>query len=82
MRDSDVFSIASFERSSTSQNSRIKEHRILDVGVRVRVSRGTLSGLTGEVIDTIKDGHFVKCVVAVDGWPDGAFLLLASDALE
>ena len=73
MRDSD---------SSASRNSRIKEHRILDVGVRVRVSRGTLSGLRGEVIATIKDGRFVKCMVAIEGWPDGALLLIGSEELE
>jgi hypothetical protein len=33
-------------------------------------------------IATIMDSHFVKCLVAVDGWPDGALLLLGSEALE
>lgn len=48
-------------------------------GDRVRVVRGTLAGLTGVV--TRLSSRF-DCVLAIDGWPHGAYLLIVGDGLE
>jgi hypothetical protein len=52
------------------------------VGVRVRISRGRLTGLTGVVVETIEDEDHVHCVLIVDGWVSGVQLSIAGDALE
>jgi len=56
------------------------EPRSYEVGASVRVTRGTLSGVTGVVIQTTS--HPPRSVVSIDFWASGVLVVLDSDALE
>jgi hypothetical protein len=51
-----------------------------DVGATVRVSRGSLAGITGVVVETM--GHGSRSVITVDFWIYGVKLVLNNDDLE
>jgi|EndMetStandDraft_8_1072994.scaffolds.fasta_scaffold443926_2 hypothetical protein len=54
--------------------------RVYQVGANVRVSRGSLAGITGVVIET--RNHRLNCVLSIDFWVHGVLLALNGDDLE
>jgi transcription antitermination factor NusG len=54
--------------------------RTYQVGANVRITRGSLAGVTGVVIETT--GHSCNCVMSVDFWAHGIRLALNGDDLE
>jgi hypothetical protein len=49
------------------------------IGDRVKITRGALAGLLGR-IRAFADSH--RCVLAIDGYPDGVQVIISGDALE
>jgi transcription antitermination factor NusG len=56
------------------------EVRTYNVGASVRVSRGSLAGITGVVIET--RGYGSRSVISVDFWIYGVKVVLNNDDLE
>jgi transcription antitermination factor NusG len=54
--------------------------RAYEVGANVRVSRGSLAGVAGVVIETRNLPQ--NCVVSIDFWAHGVLMALSGDDLE
>ena len=61
------------------KNSMESDFRKYEVGAAVRVTRGSLAGITGVVVETRGHRH---CVISADFWANGVKLVLDSDDLE
>jgi len=48
-------------------------------GDRVRIATGKLSGLTGKVV-SLRDHN--NCVLTIDAWTDGVYVIVSSQSLE
>jgi hypothetical protein len=51
-----------------------------DVGAAVRVTRGSLAGLTGVLVETRSHGD--RSLISIDFWACGVKVVLNSDDLE
>ena len=58
----------------------VSQSKTYQVGASVRVTRGSLAGVTGVVIET-RNLRF-NCVVSIDFWAHGLLLVLNGDDLE
>jgi transcription antitermination factor NusG len=56
------------------------EPRVYDVGATVRITRGSLAGVTGVVVET--SAHGSRSVISIDFWVYGVKVVLNSDDLE
>ena len=54
--------------------------RTYQVGANVRITRGSLAGVSGIVIET--RNLRLNCVVSIDFWAHGVLLVLNGDDLE
>jgi ribosomal protein L24 len=48
-------------------------------GDRIRIATGKLSGLTGRIV-SLRDHN--NCVLTIDAWTDGVYVIVSSQSLE
>jgi transcription antitermination factor NusG len=58
----------------------VSQSKTYQVGASVRVTRGSLAGVTGVVIET--RNLRLNCVLSVDFWAHGVLLAMNDDDLE
>jgi hypothetical protein len=75
-----ALSVLPLVATAHTENSMQSETRMYDVGASVRVSRGSLAGVTGVVVETRDHGS--RSVISIDFWVYGVKVVLSSDDLE